>query len=419
MAQHRIPIDPTGSDLAAEAAHLRGLGTAVPVELPGGIHAWAITRHQALADLLLDENISKDPAHWTAWTSGEIASNPSAAWIYNWVGVKNMFTAYGPEHRRLRRLVQPAFTARRTAELQPRIEEITLALLADMHAKPDDEPVDLRAAFAHPLPMAVISELFGLDAGERTEVAGFIELIMDTTTPQEKAAAVLGQTREALAHLVARKRRQPGQDLTSALIAARDDQDKLSEAELVDTLILILGAGHETTVNLIGNAVVALLQHPDQLTLLLDGKVEWSSAIEETLRWAPPIANLPMRYAIEPVTVDGTRIGSGEAILTSYAAAGWDPEHHGPDAHLFDITREPSDHLAFGHGVHRCIGAPLARAEAGIALPALFAAFPDMRLTGDGLDHVPSFIGHGHRKPLLHLHGAHPTRPAGMKAQLR
>jgi cytochrome P450 len=227
-----------------------------------------------------------------------------------------------------------------------------------------------------------------------------METIMDTTAPVQRTANVLDETREALGRLVDRKRHAPGDDFTSALIATRDnDGDRLTEHELVDTLLLLLSAGHETTVNLIGNAVVALLRNPDQLAALRAKRVPWTNAVEETLCRKPPIANLPLRYATQNITVDGITIGAGDAILMSYAAAGWDPHRHGPDAHLFDVHRTPvGEHLAFGHGIHRCLGAPLARAEALTALPALFNRFPDLRLLDtDALEHTPSFIGYGYR----------------------
>ncbi|MEY9840530.1 cytochrome P450 [Streptacidiphilus sp. EB103A] len=316
-----------------------------------------------------------------------------------------MFTAYGPDLGRLRKLVSPAFTARRTAAMQPAIDKLTGDLLDALSLVPPGEPVDLRARFAHPLPMGVICDLFGLQEAERTEVSRFIEVIMDTTTAPEQAGTVLARTQTALAGLVARKRETPGEDLTSTLIAARDtDDDRLSEQELVDTLVLILGAGHETTVNLIGNAAVALLDHPDQLAKVTSGEVPWSNVVEETLRWAPSITHLPLRFAVSDIDAGGATVKAGEAILGTFGAVGWDPEFHGDSAHLFDVTRTPSKHLAFGHGVHHCLGAPLARAEAVTALPALFQRFPEMRLAGPVAEMAPfpSFVSHGHRAPMVH-----------------
>ncbi|WP_246530641.1 cytochrome P450 family protein [Streptomyces bathyalis] len=399
-----VAIDPAGADIPAEAARLRALGDLVPVELPGGIRAWAPTRHHILKSFLTDPNVSKDPRrHWETWRSGALHENPEAHWIYNWVGVENMLTAYGDDHSRLRKLIAPAFTARRTEALRPAVETITTDLLDALRTTPPGERVDLRAHYALPLPMRVICDLFGLVAGEGAQVAAFVEVMMDTTTAPEIAGKMLAGARETLTQLIDRKRAEPGEDLTSALIAAHDGQDRLSETELVDTLILLLAAGHETTVNLIGNAVVALLRNPDQLAALRAGDVPWTNAVEETLRWAPSIANLPLRFAVSDISVGSVTIRAGEAILTTFGAAGWDPEFHGADAHRFDVRRTPSEHLAFGHGAHRCVGAPLARAEAIIALPALFDAFPAMRLAEEEFEPVPSFVAHGHRTLTVRL----------------
>jgi len=310
-----------------------------------------------------------------------------------------MFTAYGSNHRRLRKLVSPAFTKRRTDALRPRIEELTAGLLDRMAEAPDGR-VDLRAAYAHPLPMQVICELFGLPEDRQADAARLIAGIMDTTVTPEQAMAIWQEVHELLGGLVALKRETPADDLTSVLIATRDeDGSGLTEQELVDTLLLVIGAGHETTVNLIGNAVHALLGHPDQLARVRAGEIPWSDVIEETLRWAPSIANLPLRYAVEDIELpDGVKIPRGDAILATYASAGRDPLRHGPDAAAFDLTRVDKEHLAFGHGVHYCVGAPLARLEAEIALPALFERFPGLALDGNGdaAPHVESFIAYGY-----------------------
>jgi cytochrome P450 len=376
------------------------------VELPGDVVAWSITSYDLLRTLLSDPRVSKDARqHWPAFASGAITQD----WpLYIWVAVQNMFTAYGRDHRRLRALVSTAFTARRIAAMRPWIEQITTGLLDALDAAPKGAPVDLREGFAYPLPIEVICQLFGVPDDARAGLRRAVDGIFRTTSTPEQTLASQQEMYSILHGLVVGKRAEPGDDMTSALITARDEDDgsTLAESEMVDTLLLLISAGHETTVNLLDQAITALLTHPAQLDHVRTGRGSWKSVIEETLRWQAPVAHLPLRYAVEDIKLDGLVIGKGEAILASYVAAGRDRALHGDDADEFDVTRLDKSHLAFGHGVHFCLGAPLARLEAEVALPALFERFPDMTLAVPPaeLEHIDSFISNGHRALPVMLH---------------
>ncbi|MEU6578457.1 cytochrome P450 [Streptomyces sp. NPDC046805] len=405
----RFALDPFGSDIPAESAKLRDLGPIVPVELPGGIPAWAPTRYDVLKELILDPQVSKDPRlHWQLWP--EIGEHPSWGWILGWVGVVNMLSTYGGNHARLRKLVAPSFTLRRTEAMRPRVEAITADLLDALEsAGADGRVVDVKQLFAHPLPMRMICELFGVPQELREDVVQLIAAMMDTSDPTpEHAAFVQERIGTVLGSLIAHKTQHPGDDMTTELIRVRDeDGDRLADEELLYTLLLVIGAGFETTVNLIGNAVAALLRDPGQLAAVRSGAVSWDAVIDETLRVHPSIASLPLRFAVSDLKVGDVTVPAGDAIITTYAAAGLDPAHYGGGADDFDAARGADDHLAFGIGVHRCIGAPLARMEALTALPALFERFPDLTPAfEDGeLRQVPSFIAFGWQEIPVRLRG--------------
>ena len=395
-----VVLDPSGRDIHAEAAWLRERGAVVRVLLPGGVPAWSVTSHQLIRRLLTHPGVSKDAhQHWPAWINGEVPRDwPLALWV----SVRSMITAYGDDHTRLRKLVSKAFTARRTAALKPRVEEITATLLDRLAATGCGQLLDLRAEFASPLPSQVICELFGIPEPSRPALCRTIDLTFSTALTVQEAQDNGHRLYRMLDELVAAKRAQPDDDLTSGLIAARDDADGtgLSHQELVDTLLLLISAGYETTTNLICHAVRLLLTHPGELRRVRSGQVCWADVIEETLRVEAPGANVPLRYAVEDIALGGVTIRQGDAILVSLAGAGRDPGQHGPDADRFDPGRPTRrDHLSFGHGVHHCLGAPLARLEVSVALPALFARFPELALAAgvDELGTMNSFISNGHR----------------------
>ncbi|HET9169872.1 MAG TPA: cytochrome P450 [Actinospica sp.] len=398
MDQTVYTLDPMGANRHAEDAHLRAHGPALRVDLLGQ-QVWAVADPAVLKALLVDPRVSKDAArHWPRFPEEIVGKWPLALWV----GVSNMFTAYGADHRRLRRLVSPAFAARRVAALAPRIEEMTSALLDTLAATPRGQSADLREGFAVPLPIQVISSLMGLSEVTRKDFRGVVDAVFDTTLSPEEANANALRLYGILADLVAEKRETPGDDMTSVLIAARDEEgdgSALTEQELLDTLLLVISAGYETTVNLIDQGITALLAHPGERAKLDAGKAAWRDVVEETLRFEAPVAHLPLRYAVEDIELPGgVTIGRGEAILASYAAANRHPDLHGESAETFDITRGLQEHLAFGHGVHFCLGAQLARMEAETALSMLFTRFPDLALAPDAdLTPMESLISNGHK----------------------
>lgn len=381
----------TGCPFAASAVEGRArayasLAARAPVHrvtLPDGNPAWLVLDPAAVRAALADPRLRKT-AHPAARLARTRAPRDFAA-LQNHLLLRD-----GVEHARMRRLLAAAFTTRRVAELAPRIAEIAHALLDGMDGC--DGPIDLVAAYALPLPMTVICELLGVPPELRdplrrttaTRVAGLYGEVADYL------AAVRGQA-ELVRELVAAKRGEPGEDLISALVAARDGADRLTEDELTSMVSLLVGAGHETTVGLIGNGVHLLLTHPRQWALLRAEPERMPDAVEEILRLDGPLHTAMPLAASEPVEVAGVRIEPGEQVVVCLMTAG----RAAGDS--FDIARVRRPHLAFGHGIHHCIGAPLARLEGRIALSALIARFPDLALAvpADELRRRPNLLLHG------------------------
>ncbi|MGC5032739.1 cytochrome P450 family protein [Micromonospora sp. DT229] len=391
-------LDVTGQDIHGEAARLREQGPAVLVELPGGVKAWSINRHEVIRELLMDRRVTKSARnHWPAFINGEI---PPDWEMISWVAMDNMVTAYGKNHVRLRKLVGKAFTQRRAEALRPQVVALSTKLLDDLEATPPGEVVDLRERFAYPLPAMLVASLIGMSETALAACSKVIDMMVHTDVSPEEAQAVLQGWRAAMTDLIESKRRTPGEDITTDLIAAREeDGSRLSEAELADTIFAILGAGSETTINFFDNAITALLSRPEQLQLLRTGAATWDDVIDEVLRVESPLAHLPLRYAVEDIELDGVTIPQGDPILINYAAVGRDPALHGETADEFDLARSDKTHLSFGHGPHYCLGAGIARMVATIGLSMLFERYPDLSLAvpATELKPLPTFIMNGHQ----------------------
>lgn len=375
MTSDPFAIDPLVSDLDGETRRLRESGALVWAEFLGA-PAWSVTQHAVACEVLTDRRFVKDIDRWALWRSGEVTRD------WPLVGMadtgSSMFTADGAEHRRLRAKVGQALTPRRLEAMRPAVERIARCLLDELAAH-DGGPVDLRSTFAQPLPMLVISQLMGVDPELRPRMHELYEAFFSVLTPQDERLAVIEELNALFTGVVRERTAEPADDLTSALITAEQGGARLSEQEVVGNLKATVAAGHETTVSLLLCTVRALLTHRDELWAVLSGTLSWEAVVEEVLRWDPPLSHLLMRFATANVEVAGTLVREGDGVVISYRAIGRDRERHGSTADEFRPGEAPK-HMSFGHGPHICPGAALSRLEAGIALPALFARFPNLDL---------------------------------------
>ncbi|CAL2070508.1 Cytochrome P450 monooxygenase PikC [Streptomyces murinus] len=361
-------------------AELRRRGPVHRVRLAGGAEAWLVVRHEEARAALADPRLTKDwstaaPELRAFRTGDPERSTPLVG--------GSLLTADPPAHTRLRRLVTASFTARRIEALAPRVQRIADALVDELVRAPR---TDVVSALAFPLPLTVICELLGVPELDRESFREWSTTLVtaDGATPAYRDAAT--KVNDYLDELISAKRAQPhpGDDLLTGLLRITDEQgDRLSSEELRSLAELLLVAGHETTVNLITNTLLALLQHPRQLAALRADSSLLDGAIEETLRHNGPVECATWRFAARPVEIGGVLVpGGGSLVLVALAAAGRDEDRY-PDAADFDITRASGGHLAFGHGIHYCLGAPLARLEARIALRTLLARCPELALDTD------------------------------------
>jgi cytochrome P450 len=376
---------------------LRVEAPVAPVVMPRGLRVWLVTRHADVRSALADPRLAKDAKRLSEVFARQRTDDDGDGDGADALGA-HMLDSDPPDHERLRRLVNKAFTGRRIAELRPRIDEIATGLLDDIG--PSGE-VDLLDAYAFPLPITVICELLGVPTEGRDDFRRWTTLLL-TGGDYDEAMAAQSDMARTLVDLVASKRAEPADDMLSALVRARDADDRLSEVELTSMAFLLLVAGHETTVNLIGNGVLALIQNPDQQAALRADMSLLPNAIEELLRYQGPLRHATFRFTAEPVELGGVTVPEGELVMLSLASANRD-EARFADPDRLDLRRDPTGHLAFGHGIHYCVGAPLARSEAEIAFRRLLERYRRIELVGEvrwrpgnlirGLERLPVRLG--------------------------
>lgn len=366
------------ADPHARYAQLREERPVARAVTPVGLPVWLVTRYDDARAALADPRLAKDSDGFAAVIERQQLP-PEAQAVFAQELSRHMLSSDPPDHTRLRKLVGRAFTVRAIAGLRPRVEAIAAGLADRMAAGPDE--VDLLDAFAFPLPMAVICELLGVPEGERTSFRRWSNTLLTSDGAVEARTAAGMSMATYLTALVEEKRARPAGDMLSAIVAAAEDADRLSADETVSMAFLLLVAGHETTVNLIGNGVLALLRRPDRLAELRADPALVPAAVEEFLRLDGPVNLATFRHTTEPVPIGGTTIPAGEVVLVSLASANRDPAHVvAPDE--LDWHRQVG-HLAFGHGIHHCLGAPLARLEGEVAFRTLLDRFPDLALAAD------------------------------------
>lgn len=378
--------------------HLRDEEPVSKARSPHGFDMWTLARYDDVKKSLTDPRLSRDlrraPPGVVEYTGGsDLLTN------------KNLLSVDPPDHTRMRKLVQSTFTGRRVRELEGWIEDLVQRILDGMEGR---EQVDLVHAFGFALPLTVICRLMGIPVADRPNFRRWMDGLVMSGAGQA-ARDRLRQSQRNLADycqsLLRRKRQEPDDDLVTALVQAADEQGALSEEELIGVVFHLLIAGHETTVALLSTSAMLLMCHPDQRARVEADPSLWPSAVDEMMRFESPLG-VSLAIAAEDIEYSGTTIPKGEVVASLLASANRDPRRF-PDADRFDVARTDNQHLGFGAGIHRCVGALLALTEARIALPALLARFPDMRpvLPREQLRWMPT--------PLFRQLQQLPVRPRG------
>lgn len=351
---------------------------------------WFFVRYDDAVTILKDQRFVKDPNNLPVQFAKKFIpenSNPM------WAAVnRHMLNLDAPDHTRLRALVHKAFTPKRIRDLEPRIEAIAHDLLDKMAQKENGNLID---DFAFLLPITVIAEMLGVEQERREDFRRWTRIVLFGMDEQTSLAAVM-EFVQYMNELIALRQQQEFDDILGALVRVKEGEDKLDQMELLSMIFLLLVAGHETTVNLIGNGTLALLQNPEQMKLLQNELSLMPKAIEELLRYNGPVETPTSRWASEDIEISGCVIPAGDFVLPSLLAANRDPDIF-TNPNVLDITRDPNPHIAFGHGIHYCLGAPLARLEGQIAMKALLERFPNLRLNApvESLQWSENILLHG------------------------